>query len=105
LVGIGRFTISLYGEAKRGLKRNAAEEDVYFFKREKIILNDYIDGLRILSDIYDDKDLLTFIDDLKNSGMYKQAFEKSIKLAEKRSVPEDKILRTKADIDSYFMGG
>lgn len=105
IVGVGRFAISLYGEFKRETKRIAAKEDVYFIKREKIILNDYIDGLKLLSDIYDDRNLLMFVDDLKNSELYKQAFEKTIILAKKRSVPEDKILRTKSDIDSYFMGG
>lgn len=105
IVGIGRFTISLYGEVKRGSKRAVAHEEVYFLKREKLILNDYIDGLKYLSDIYDDQLLLTFMDDLKSSDMYKQAFTKSIKLAEKRSVPEDEILSKKSDIDAYFRGG
>lgn len=105
IVGIGRFTISLYGEVKRGSKRALAHGEVYFLKREKLILNDYIDGLKYLSDIYDDQLLLTFVNDLKSSDMYKQAFTKSIKLAEKRNVPEDKLLSTKSDIDAYFRGG
>ena len=49
--------------------------------------------------------LLTFVDDLQQSDMYKQAFHKTVLLAEKRSVPEDKILRNKSDIDAYFRGG
>lgn len=102
IVGVGRFVISLYGEAKREIKKNVAQEEVYFLRREKIVVEDYITGLRYLAEIYDDGLLLTFVDDLKQSGMYKQAFEKTVLLAEKRSVPEEKILRNKADIDAYF---
>ncbi|MCQ4637371.1 hypothetical protein NE619_11610 [Anaerovorax odorimutans] len=104
IVGVGRFTISLYGEVKRGSKRAATQKEVYFLKRERIIINDYIEGLKDLSDIYDDGDLLTFVEDLKCSDMYKQAFEKTIILAEKRNVPGDEILKSKADVDAYFMG-
>ena len=50
-------------------------------------------------------ELLTFVEDLQNSDMYKQAFEKTVLLAEKRSVPENILLRNKADIDVYFRGG
>lgn len=104
IVGVGRFAISLYGEGSRGIKKAEAQEEVYFFQRERIIVDDYILGLKILSVVYDDKDLLTFVDDFKNSKAYKQAFEKTVLLAEKRNVPDEKILKSKADIDSYFMG-
>ena len=102
IVGVGRFALSLYGEAKLGIKRSNATGNEYFFKREKLIVENYIEGLRCLSVLYDDKLLLTFIDDLKNSEAYVQAFEQSALLAEKRNVPEKDILRTKADIDNYF---
>ena len=49
--------------------------------------------------------MLTFIDDLKSSDAYIQAFEKSALLAAKRNVPEKDILRTKSDIDNYFRRG
>ena len=65
---------------------------------------DYIEGLRQLADAYDDEVLLTFVDDLKHSDMYKQAFEKTVALAEKRNVPSEKILKNKAAIDAYFGG-
>ncbi len=58
-----------------------------------------------MSEVYDDRLLLTFIDDLKSSDAYKQAFEKSALLATKRNVPEKDILRTKTDIDNYFRRG
>ena len=105
IVGVGRFTVSLYGEINRGVKKIQEQNNLYFLKREKIIIEDYIEGLKYLADIYDDTDLLTFIDELKNSDMYKAAFMKSAKLAQKRNVPADEILESKADIDSYFRGG
>ena len=105
IVGVGRFTISLYGEVKRSIKKSDAKENVYSFKREKLIVENYIEGLRCLSEVYDDRLLLTFIDDLKGSDAYIQAFEKSALLAEKRNVPEKDILRTKSDIDNYFNRG
>ena len=104
IVGIGRFTISLYGETSRGLKRNDIKEDIIILKREKRILADYVEGLMFLAEIYDDESLLLFTRELKESDMYVQAFEKSVILAEKRNVPKDEILRNKADIDSYFKG-
>lgn len=105
IIGVGRFTISLYGEVKRGVRKSEAKENVYFFKREKLIIENYIEGLHCLSEAYDDRLLLTFVDDLKRSDAYIQAFEKSALLAEKRKVPEKDILRTKSDIDYYFCGG
>ena len=105
IVGIGRFTISLYGEANRGLKRYQAQKENFSLRQEKIIISDYIDGLKILSEVYDDEDLLLFTQELKESDMYIEAFEKSVLLAEKRNVPKNQILRNKADIDSYFKEG
>ena len=102
VVGVGRFTISLYGEIKRGSKRHYVDEEVYFLRRKRTVIEYYIEGLKCLSTIYDDQLLLTFVDDLNNSDSYIEAFRKSSQLAEKRNVPQEKILRTKSDIDSYF---
>ncbi|MBE5958736.1 MAG: hypothetical protein E7254_07745 [Lachnospiraceae bacterium] len=104
IVGLGRFTISLYGEVKRKSQRTEAQEKNYYLKRKKVVIEDYLRGLKILSEIYDDKDLIKFVDDFEKSDMYIQAFEKSVKLADKRMVPNDKILRNKDDIDDYFGG-
>lgn len=104
IVGVGRFTISLYGEVKRGIQGIAVKEEVYFLQRDKTIMIDYIEGLKQLADVYDDRELLTFVVDLKHSDMYKQAFEKTIMLAEKRKVLSEKILKNKAAIDDYFGG-
>lgn len=105
IIGVGRFTISLYGEANRGIKKKAAQEEAYFLRRKKIVVEDYITGLKCLAEAYDDESLLVFVDDLKRSDMYKQAFEKSVLLAEKRNVPQEDIVRNKAEIDAYFRGG
>ena len=48
IVGVGRFAISLYGEANRGKKKKAAQEEAYFLRREKIVVEDYITGLKYL---------------------------------------------------------
>lgn len=104
IVGIGRFTISLYGEVTRGIQRDSLEEEMIILKREKLILTDYVEGLRYLSEIYDDKELLQFTKNLKESDMYIRAFEKTIILAEKRNVSKDKMLKNKSEIDLYFNG-
>ena len=78
IIGIGRFTISLYGETSRGLKRHNIKEDRVILKRKKLILADYVNGLRFLAEIYDDESLLLFTKELKESDMYVQAFEKTV---------------------------
>ena len=70
-----------------------------------MIVEDYIDGLNYLAEIYDDKELLLFTQEFKESDMYVQAFEKSVLLAQKRNVSSDVLLKDKSDIDSYFNGG
>ena len=102
IVGIGRLTISLYGEARQAINIFNSKREIVFIKREKIIVDDYINGLKILSAQYNDKFLLTFVHDFENSEMYKEAFEKSVQLAELRNVPEHRILKNKSQIDSYF---
>lgn len=105
IVGVGRFTISLYGEIKRGVQAKQVSSDGSFIKREKVIVDDYINGLMTLSEAYDDKELLSFVADLKESGLYKESFEKTVLLAKKRNVPEDETIKSKVEIDAYFQGG
>ncbi len=105
LAGVGRFTISLYGEAKRAIEYNKKSIEACETEREKIILEDYICGLKELARIYDDGMLLTFVEDLKSSDAYINAFNKTVKLAELRKVPETEILKNKQDIDNYFSPG
>lgn len=104
VVGVGRFTISLYGEARRAISYSHAKRDAEFASRKITIVNNYIEGLKILSLKYNDETLLTFIADLKKSDAYKLAFEKSVALAELRGVSDSKILKNKSDIDNYFGG-
>ena len=104
IVGIGRFTISVYGEAKRNIQKYNYEKENYIVTRNKIVVEYYIDGLKKLSNAYNDKALMTFVEDLRSSNLYKEAFEKTAALAEMRGVPEKQILKTKADIDNYFQG-
>lgn len=104
IAGVGRFSISLYGEAKRAIKIHTAQSESLFVQRKMTIVNNYLDGLSLLSEIYDDKNLVGFVEEFKHSDMYIQAFEKSAKLAKQRKVPENKILWEKEDIDSYFRG-
>lgn len=104
IVGLGRFAISLYGEGYRSISYYNKTKEVEFSKKEITIINNYIDGLNILSEIYDDEGLLDFIEDLKNSELYICAFKKTVELAIKRGVPENKILFSKDDIDKRFGG-
>lgn len=104
VVGVGKFVISLYGETKRTFSYGYAKREADFASKEIIIIENYIEGLKILSVKYDDARLLTFIDDFQKSSAYIDAFEKSAELANLRNVPANKILKSKADIDKYFGG-
>lgn len=105
IVGVGRFTISLYGEIKRGTQKAKANNEALFISRNIVIVEDYINGLRTLSHIYDDELLLRFVDDFQESDLYINGFNKSIELAKLRNVPESVMMKSKTDIDSYFRGG
>lgn len=102
LIGIGRFTVSLYGEITRGVDNKKNKRIIYNMNREKQIVNYYIEGLRMLQNEYNDTYLVNFIRDFSNSKAYKKVFDASIELAEKRHVPNEKIIRSKKDGDNYF---
>ena len=53
IVGVGRFTISLYGEAKRSVVIRKAEPEAQFARREITIVENYMSGLSLLSKLYD----------------------------------------------------
>ena len=82
----------------RGINIHRAEKEALQASREKKILENYIAGLNILREKYNDQQYLSFIDDLKNDN-YKIAFEKTVSLADLRQAPS---LRTKESIDNYF---
>lgn len=104
VTGLGRFTISLYGEGKRGIEYYKYKNKSDFANTEKTILENYLEGLKYLSSNYDDEELLTFINDFRNSDAYDVGFNKTIELANKRNVPRDRILKNKNDIDKKFGG-
>ena len=102
IAGLGRFTISLYGEVKREVHIKHVENEIRFAKRERLIVQWYIKELYKLAEYYNDEYLLTFVSDFENSDFYIQGFEKTVALAEQRGVDPKKILRNKSDIDNYF---
>lgn len=102
IVGVGRFTISLYGEAKRGVSTYRLESERIFLQRKRVITENYIAGLKQLAVAYDDQFLMDFADDFINNGDPAKAFQKTVDLAELRKVTDSKILKDKADIDTYF---
>lgn len=101
VAGIGRFSICLYGEAKRTINVHLAEKEAKLAEKGKTMVKDYIEGLNILKVKYNDHEYLTLIDDLRAND-YISAFAKSASLATLRDVPDTKKLETKADIDNYF---
>ena len=101
----GRFTISLYGEGKRAIEISNAKHEAKYALKEKCIIDNYIFGLNKLSVLYNDKDLLSFVNDFEESNLCKIALRKSSDLASLRKVPEEKILKDKESIDDYFMKG
>jgi len=102
IAGIGRFTISLYGEGKRAIALHSAKEQSQFTLREKAIVEDYLNDLDRLARLYDDENLVSFVDSFKTSDAYIRAFEASARLAELRGVPKTRRLDNKAEIDAYF---
>lgn len=101
VIGLGRFSISLIGEASRAVKKNKEISKEAFYQQRKAIIESYIDCLEKLSLQYNDQYLLTFVNDLKNSECLEIALEKSAKLSEQRG---GNSLKTMDDIDSYFIG-
>ena len=104
IIGIGRFAISLYGEGYRNIEYYKNKNKVISLEKEKIILENYMSGLKILSEKYNDSNLLKFVEDFTDSKSYIKGFDKTITLAIKRNVPEDRILKNKAEIDKKFGG-
>lgn len=104
IVGVGRFTVSIYGEIKRGFLHFKNKRLINDAAKELTLLNNYVEGLKILSETYKNESLLSFVSDLENSDMYTLAFDKSSRLAALRNTDEGKILKSKNDIDLYFLG-
>lgn len=101
IVGVGRFTIALYSEVRNCIRYHKAKKKADFAKRRKIIVEDYIVGLKYLHKYYDDYSLLYSLQQLINSDSCQDAFNTAVKLAEHRGVAP--IIKTKKDIDNYFL--
>lgn len=91
-------------QAEAGISYEAARREADFASKEIIIVENYLEGLKILSTKYDDTRLLTFVADFQRSDAYIKGFEKTVRLAELRNVPVNRILKNKAEIDKYFGG-
>lgn len=104
VIGIGRFSLSIIEEVNKNRNVSKLENYENLLLIKKNVCDYYIEGLKELSEVYNDKYLLAFVDELQNSSMYEEAFSKSIVLARKRGVPEQKILKNKEEIDLYFKG-
>ena len=101
VAGVGRFSICLFGEAKRAINIHRTKNEAILAEKQKTIVENYIEGLNTLKAKYDDEDYLSFVDDLKVND-YKSAFTKTVSLAKLREVPSRNRLETKNDIDNYF---
>lgn len=103
IIGIGRFSICLYKEATVGIRYFMARDNADIADRKKAILSDYINALNGLArKNAENNQLMVFVENLRNSEMVKNLFERSTELVESRGgVP----LRTKSDIDNYFNHG
>ena len=101
LPGIGRFSVCLFGEVKDTVNYHIAKHQAEYAQEQKTIVEDYIDGLKVLYVQYDDNDLIDSISHIESLETAKEAFGNAITLAEKRGVPN--ALRTKESIDNYFL--
>ncbi len=101
LAGLGRLTISLYGEIRQSINYYNSTKEIEFIEKRKSIVNIYIDGLKELKQKYNDDCYLDFINDISNSKCIK-AFDKTVKLARLREVSPNEILTNLEEIDVYF---
>lgn len=100
VVGFGRLTIALYGEAKMSIRIKEAKHRAMFARKERYVIEDYIRGLNELSCYYNDRNFSNVVEALTQSKDAKSVFEQSIQIAKSRNVENP--LLTKTDIDNYF---
>ncbi|WP_461198836.1 hypothetical protein [Enterococcus sp. N249-2] len=105
LAGIGRFGVAVYQEAWCGIEMMKQQDIQTELLNKKAVLQNYMTGLSLLSERYDDQQLIKFVSDFEHSDVYKEVFEASVTLAQKRNVPDAMILHSKQEGDQYFMGG
>ena len=96
VIGLGRFTISLGGEVKRYSKAKKASQ---FAQREKPIVEDYIEGLQVLSFVYSDDDFSSLTKQISSISTAEEVLLQTATIAEKRG---GKGLKNIEDIRNYF---
>lgn len=96
IIGLGRFAVSLGSEVQRYWK---AKSESLFAKRKKPILEDYIEGLKVLAQYYDDKELYSLAERVCDDKHYKDVFSDTVTVATRRGV---KAYPTKESVDDYF---
>ena len=93
------FKCQLVTNKSANTNYHKAEKAAQYAAKERYLVERYIEGLNTLKELYDDREYLSFVDDLKNNN-YIEAFEKSAKLAKLRNAPMK--YDTKQAIDDYF---
>lgn len=101
IVGVGRFSVALYGEFKMAMNIRTAKHRANFAKKERCIIEDYINGLNELSIYYNDDNFSNFVKMVADSKNIRETFEQTGIIAEERGVNNP--LKTKTDIDKYFI--
>lgn len=101
IVGVGRFTVCLYGEFKLAMNVMDAKHRANFAKKERNIIKNYIKGLKELERYYNDTNFSNFVEMIAESKNISETFEQSGIIAESRGVSNP--LKTKTDIDNYFI--
>ena len=105
IVGIGRFSVSLFQEGKIYYKYVSEYLKSDFYAAQILIIQKYISELKGLAEYYDDKLLISTAYDLQNKYSALESFIASGQLVEKR-MPKGfnfSYLKTKEDIDNYFL--
>lgn len=101
VVGVGRFTVALYGEVKMSIRVKDAKHRAMFAQKERGIIEDYLRGLNELSNYYNDENFFNLVEVLAESKDVKAVFDQSVHIAKMRNV--ERPLQTKSDIDNYFL--
>lgn len=84
LIGVGRLSVSIYGEVGYLIDREYRKRETDYHTRRRVLIESYIEDLKKLSKRYDDKEINSEMEKATNSGDYKTALSKSIELAELR---------------------
>lgn len=101
IVGLGHLTISLIGEASRANKIKKTEADKHLLEQRKMIVNNYIEGLKELEKFYSNENSLSFISNMDEINCI-DVFKKTSEISNKRG---GQSLDNLSDIDVFFRKG